>query len=164
MAIVAGVDPGRAVLGFCAIDTAARVLRVVALCSLRICGRTHEDLIENAGLKLEAQLRETGPSFVAIEDGYVGRDPRRALELGDCRGALIYVAKRYGAVVHRAQPSAARQIIGLRGRLEREVVNQEVIVRVQRRLNLPYAPKEDAANAAVMALWGAAQVGVPVPF
>jgi len=117
------------------------------------------DRIENLAVQLIELLEEDRPAIVAVEDGYVGRNPRTSLTIGMARGVAAFVAKSTtpSAEVHLVDPSAARKAIGVaRFGQSRGSAKAAVIVAVSRILCLTEsAPDEDEADAAACAIFAA---------
>jgi hypothetical protein len=87
---VLGIDPGLAACGYGVVEIEGR--RAVAVefgcwhtASTTPLGRRLAELFT----KVEAVISEQLPDAVAVEESFVGRDPRVALAVGQVRGAVL---------------------------------------------------------------------------
>lgn len=154
--VVAGIDPGTARAGFCALKVDGQDLELLVIESFKIFGATLEERLFNLDLRLTARLEGFRPGLVAVENGYVGRNPNTSLTIGMARGAAVAAVYRSGAIARLVQPREARAAIGISGKqLQRVEVKQQVLLAVSRILKPASAPDEDAADAAPLAVWAA---------
>lgn len=154
--VVAGIDPGTRRAGFCALRVNGQDLELLVIESFKILGQSIEERLFNLDLRLTARLEGFRPGLVAVENGYVGRNPNTSLTIGMARGAAITAAYRAGAIARTVSPREARAAVGISGKqLQRAEVKQQVLLAVTRLLRPVSAPDEDAADAAPLAVWAA---------
>ncbi len=167
--IVAGIDPGSRVTGFCALEVKGATMKVLRLEALRIIGRTKADKLAALEAGLSGALVHTRPSIVAVEAGYVGGwAPGRtasALMVAEFRGVALLIARSITPNVEEVSVGSARKAIGVKGG-HRDQAKLAVLRAVCWMLRLAHAPREDAADAAALAIWAANRVALlhAVPF
>ena len=148
---VLGIDPGTAVTGYGVVEQApGRVGRLVE------CGVIRTDPRQQMWNRLDALyggVRELiarhGPSAVAVETVFHGKNARSALTLGQTRGVILLAAAQAGVEIAEFAPAAVKRcVVGAGG-----AVKAQVGYMVQRLLGLarPPAPS-DAADGVALAL------------
>lgn len=153
--IVAGVDPGTRRAGFCALKVDGQDLELLALESFRIYGASIEERLFSLDTRLTAFLNGFRPGLVAVENGYVGRNPQTSLTVGAARGTAVTAAFRAGAIARFVQPAEARKAVGANSNAQRHEAKQRVRIAVAQILRPRSAPDEDAADAGALAIWAA---------
>ena len=154
----AGIDVGTRRAAYCSLSARGQNFDLWHMKSFAVKGDDILDRIENLAMQLIELLEEDRPAIVAVEDGYVGRNPRTSLTLGMARGVAAFTAKSStNAEVHLVDPGEARKAIGVaRFGQGRAAAKSAVIVAVSRILCLTAsAPDEDEADAAALAVWAA---------
>ncbi len=97
------------------------------------------------------------PTEMAVEDPFVGRDPRAAIALGPARAAARLAAAQSEIEVHHYTPAQVKQSVAGYGRSDKRQVQE--MVRLQ--LGLSQAPEPaDAADALAVAICHLAHRGV----
>ncbi len=144
-----GLDPGSRVTGWGMIVGDRRVAAVAGFGCLRpprTAGRPRAlaYLSEHLTDLLSAQR----PQVVVVETPFSALHLRAGLMLAETRGALLAVLGRWGGEVVEYEPARVKAAIVGYGRAEK----RQVAYIVQRRLQLPEAPPEDAADALALAL------------
>ncbi len=146
---VLGIDPGTRVLGYAVVEArGGGRFRYVE------CG-----VVRPAAADLAARLLEIvsdveeiidafGPTEMAIERAYAGRNAQSALKLGEARGALVVTARRRGLSVHEYAPAAVKRAVAGHGRASKQTIQQ----RVCWLCGLATPPQHDAADAVAVAL------------
>ncbi len=109
---VLGVDPGLAATGWCVVEPALPLPRLVACGTIRTAagGDPGVRLAAIAG-GLRAAIAEHGPAAAAIEEALVARSARSALRLGEARGAAMLAAAEAGLPVHEYLPMRVKQAV-----------------------------------------------------
>ena len=107
------------------------------------------------------------PTFVALETGFIPRgrsahkmNPYSILMLSEFRGVARYLTRKRKAEVVEVNPFQLRSGLGLNS----NATKGDIRVRISLYLRLKTAPKEDAADAAALALWAGEESRKPVPF
>ena len=98
--------------------------------------------------QLQALIDEQKPDVVVVETPFSARFLKAGLMLAETRGALLAVLGRWGGEVVEYEPARVKAAIVGYGRAEK----QQMVFVVQRRLQLPEPPQEDAADALALAL------------
>jgi crossover junction endodeoxyribonuclease RuvC len=148
---VLGLDPGTAVTGYGVVEPVpGHVGRLVE------CGVIRTDPRQQMWVRLDTVyggVRELiarhGPSAVAVETVFHGKNVRSALTLGQTRGVILLAAAQAGVEVAEFAPAAVKRcVVGAGG-----AVKAQVGYMVQRLLGLtrPPAPN-DAADGVALAL------------
>jgi crossover junction endodeoxyribonuclease RuvC len=148
---VLGIDPGTAVTGYGVVERAPG--RVGCLVE---CGVIRTDPRQQMSSRLDAVyggvcelIARHGPSAVAVETVFHGKNARSALMLGQTRGVILLAAAQAGVPVAEFAPAAVKRcVVGTGG-----AVKAQVGYMVQQLLHLtrPPAPS-DAADGVALAL------------
>jgi crossover junction endodeoxyribonuclease RuvC len=146
---VLGVDPGSRHCGWAIVDGDGPRLCRVAGGVLSPGAKT--PLPQRLGAlitDLEALFAQFTPAALAVEAGFVQKNPRTALVLGQARGLPIALAAARGIPVHEYAPALVkRRVIG-RGRADKYQVRHMTRILLQ----LPGIPPEDEADALAVAI------------
>lgn len=150
---VLGIDPGTAVTGYGVVERAGAPGRVGRLVE---CGVIRTDSSQHLATRLAALyegvqelIARHGPSAVAIETVFYGKNARSALTLGQARGVILLAAARAEVEIAEFAPAAVKHcVVGAGG-----AVKAQVGYMVQQLLGLtrPPAPS-DAADGVALAL------------
>lgn len=149
MAVVLGIDPGSRKTGFGVVR--AERGRASYLTSGIIRLPVDEPLGPRLGVLFEALnqiIDEFAPDELAIEQVFLARSPDAAIKLGQARGAAMVACVHRGMTVHEYAARQIKQAVVGTGAANKEQVQHMV----KTLLNLPAAPKEDAADALAAAL------------
>lgn len=154
--LVAGIDPGTKRIGLCILGVKGQELQPVDFRDLRVTGATLDARIHSISGLLREHLIPV--KLIAVEDGYVGDNERTSLVTAMARGVCVDVAHEFSRHVRRAQPSEARQSLGMlgAGNSQRAAVKQRVIRAIRLILNVPGGRRltDNEADAATLAVWG----------
>lgn len=147
---ILGIDPGSRVTGFGVIEQGSR--GAIPVCLLGGCVRlTAQDMPTRLG-KLFAQIQEIvkvfKPTELAIEQVFVHKNVRSALQLGQARGVAIAAVMATSIPVFEYAPRQIKQAIVGRGNADKSQVQHMIQVL----LNLNAKPQSDAADALAVAL------------
>lgn len=160
---VGAIDPGSRAAGWCVLAARGPSVELVAIETIRIAGEDLPARLEDLDKKLRRRMWPHHVRAIAVENGYVGENPKTSLIVGMARGVAIAAARVLTPDVRLIAPSTARLALGIRsGR--RADVKGEVVRRICLLFGLHRAPSEDAADAAACAYWLAQLVGQPTPF
>jgi crossover junction endodeoxyribonuclease RuvC len=96
-----------------------------------------------------ALLTRYSPSEVAVEEPFVGMNPRAALAVGQAQGVALMAAAALGVPVARYAPAAVKQAVTGHGRASKEQVQQALAMLLKS--DIASAP-EDATDALAVAL------------
>ncbi len=100
-------------------------------------------------------LREHRPAVCIIESLFYAQNYQTALIMGEARGACLVVVAEAGLPVYEMAPRRVKQAIVGYGAAQKSAVAKMV----QRALNLPELPPDDAADALALALAYAQEQG-----
>ena len=96
-----------------------------------------------------ALLTRYSPSEVAVEEPFVGMNPRAALAVGQAQGVALMAAASLGVPVARYAPAAVKQAVTGHGRASKDQVQQALAMLLKS--DIASAP-EDATDALAVAL------------
>ena len=148
---VLGIDPGTAVTGYGVVEPApGRVGRLVE------CGIIRTDSRQQIWSRLDALydgvselIARHGPSAVAVESVFHGKNARSALTLGHARGVILLAAARARVEIAEFAPAAVKRCVVGRG----GAMKAQVGYMVQQLLGLTRPPTpSDAADGVAVAL------------
>lgn len=147
---VLGIDPGTASCGFGLVEERdGRVRRVEAGCwktrpRERIELRLH---VIFEGITELIRIHE--PDAVAIEESYVGADPRIALSVGQARGAALVAAASAGVPCAEYAPARVKQSVCGYGRADKGQVQRMVRTILALQADPPSTHEADALAVAI---------------
>ncbi|MBL4636796.1 MAG: crossover junction endodeoxyribonuclease RuvC [Kofleriaceae bacterium] len=147
---VLGVDPGSRLCGYAVIDVDDH-----RQCSYVECGvlspergARAEARLGNIACWLTDVINELRPTIVALEDVFIGVNPRSALALAQARGTVLAVAGLSGLMVHSYAPTLVKQSVTGKGNAPKAQVAKMVAALV----GLRRLPQADAADALAVAI------------
>lgn len=147
---VLGIDPGTAACGFGVIVEQDGRLREVCHGVIKTpAGERPELRLRTIFEAVQALIQEHAPDTVAMEESFVGADPKTALSVGQARGAILVAAALAGLECTEHMPSRVKQTVAGHGRAGKAEVQRMV----QILLSLPKLPTPDhAADALAVAI------------
>jgi len=153
--VILGLDPGTASTGFGIVTAEGSRLRSVAFGCIHTDAHTPpEERLGAIARAVDALLVEHEPTAVAIEEVYVGGNPRTALAVGQARGAVMAMAGLRHLMVAEYSVSQIKTAVCGYGRADKKQV-QTMVGAV---LGLPKPPTpEHAADALAAAICHASQ-------
>ncbi len=147
--LIFGLDPGTHTTGYGIIKKQGS--RLIHVDNGLICAPRKAPLHERLGV-IQDQLRELldkfCPQIMSIEDVFVGKNARAALNLGHARGVALAAAAQAGINVVTFAPKLVKKTVAGTGRAEK----YQVQMMVKTLLGLPEIPAEDAADALALAI------------
>ena len=147
---VLGIDPGTAACGFGVVVEHDGRLREVCHGVVRTpAGQRPELRLRTIFEAVQALIAEHRPDTVAMEESFVGADPRTALMVGQARGAILVAAALAGLECTEHMPNRVKQTVAGHGHADKQQVQRMV----QILLSLPKPPTPDhAADALAVAI------------
>lgn len=146
---VLGLDPGSRVTGWgLLVGSRRRVESVQFGCLTPRRSESRAARLASLSDGLDEVLRLCEPGVVVVETPFTAKFPRSALALAESRGALLAVLGRWGGKVVEYEPARVKAAVVGNGRAEK----RQVCYVVQRLLELPTPPQEDAADALALAV------------
>jgi crossover junction endodeoxyribonuclease RuvC len=156
---VLGVDPGSRLCGYAVIDVLehreCRYLECGVLSPER--GGSAEARLGSIACWLTDVINELRPTVLAVEDVFLGVNPRSALALAQARGSVLAVAGLSGLVVHSYAPTLVKQSVTGRGNAPKLQVAKMASTLV----GLQKEPQADAADALAVAITHAMRFEAP---
>jgi crossover junction endodeoxyribonuclease RuvC len=149
---VVGIDPGSAACGYGVVDAdGSRVVAVDYGCWQTQADERIEVRLCQLYLALSALVEEYQPAAVAVEESFVGRDPRVALSVGQVRGALLVACATAGVDCVEYPPASVKQAVCAYGRAEKAQVQQmaKAILGLEATPTPPHAHAADALAVAI---------------
>lgn len=109
---VVGIDPGTAACGYGVVDERGRQVTPLA----HGCWRTPSASPLQVRLKqifdaVTKLIDEHRPDAVALEESFVGVDPRTALSVGQARGAVLVACARAGVPSSEYSPNRVKHMV-----------------------------------------------------
>jgi crossover junction endodeoxyribonuclease RuvC len=104
---------------------------------------------------IRSAIQQHQPTLCIIESLFYAQNYQTALIMGEARGASLVAAAEAGLEIYEMAPRRVKQAIVGYGAAQKHAVAKMV----QRVLNLPEAPPEDAADALALALAYAQEQG-----
>jgi crossover junction endodeoxyribonuclease RuvC len=149
---ILGIDPGLQTTGFGVIEAVGNnQLHYVASGTISTMKESRGDLPARIGVLFEGVsevVRTYAPDVAALEIVFVNVNPQSTLLLGQARGACL------SALVHAKRPVAEYTALQMKKAItgHGRAAKHQVQAMVQRLLQLPRAPNQDAADALGLAI------------
>ena len=122
---VIGIDPGLAACGYGVIHVKKHKVRAVEFgCWQTASDERIEVRLCELYLAVSALVGAYRPDAVAVEESFVGRDPRVALSVGQVRGAILLACATAGVPCVECPPASVKQAVCNYGRAEKAQVQQ----------------------------------------
>ena len=143
-----GIDPGTAQTGFGAVAVTGSRLRALehGVITTKAADPIAERLAEISN-HVAGLIDRIGPDAVALEDLYVGKNPRTILSVGQARGAILAACGRAGVEACGYAPAEIKTSVCGYGRADKN----QVMRMVTAMLSLDQAPASDHAADALAA-------------
>ena len=110
---ILGIDPGTKLCGFAIIDCAEHgnpALVMAGAIKLQAQQNIHTRLA-NLAVEIAALIEQYHPVEMAIEDQYVGANPRGCLKLAGAKEVVIIVAKQHDMEVQEYSPTMVKKAV-----------------------------------------------------
>ena len=148
---ILGIDPGLRTTGFGVLDAEGAQLRYVASGVIQTTAASQGDLPARLKLLFDG-IRELAaryqPEAASVEIVFVNVNPQATLLLGQARGACVTALVSCGLPVAEYTALQMKQAVAGHGK----AAKAQVQAMVQRLLQLPAAPRPDAADALGLAI------------
>ena len=145
-----GIDPGIAVTGYGVVEEESRKLVLIGWGTINTSSQL--DFSQRLGRLFQGVndlIKNYKPEAVAVEEPFLARNVRMALNVGQARGVAILAGVNAGLGVASYTPLQVKQAVVGYGRAEKEQV-QEMVKRL---LNVKEVPRPDhAADALGLAI------------
>jgi len=148
MAIILGIDPGSRKTGFGIIDQQGDKFQYVTSGVIRLSEKYLPQRLKIIFDNMSEIIDTYGPTQMAIEQVFMGKNAGSALKLGQARGAAIVAAVNLDLPVSEYSALQIKQAVVGTGAADKEQVQHMVKLL----LRLPAKPQEDAADALACAL------------
>lgn len=147
---VLGIDPGTASCGYGVIVEQDGRLREICHGVIKTpAGQRMELRLKTIFDTVRALIEEHRPDTVAMEESFVGADPKTALMVGQARGAILVATALAGLECTEHMPNRVKQTVAGHGHAGKAEVQRMV----QILLSLPKPPTPDhAADALAVAI------------
>lgn len=148
---ILGIDPGLQTTGFGVIDVQGHALEYVASGTITTTHLDRGDLPARLKVLFDGigELRTRyQPDAAAIEIVFVNVNPQSTLLLGQARGACVTALVTANLAIAEYTPMQMKQAVAGTGK----AAKKQVQLMVQRLLQLPALPGEDAADALGLAI------------
>jgi crossover junction endodeoxyribonuclease RuvC len=143
---VLGIDPGMAAWGFGVVEREGQAVALVEHGWLRTASRERVELrLKQIHDGVSELLVRFEPRSVALEDSYVGVDPRTALAVGQARGAVLVACAGAGVACVEYPPATIKKAVCGYGRADKAQVQRMV----RAILRLEEEPRPDHASDAL---------------
>jgi crossover junction endodeoxyribonuclease RuvC len=148
--ILLGIDPGTAETGYGVIAVQGSSLRAVDHGVITTpAGQPLELRLTHIFAEVSGLIAQHEPDSVALEDLFVGGNPRTILSVGHARGAVLTACGRAGVTATGYPPAAVKMTVCGFGRADKAQVQRMVVASL--RLDRPPA-SDHAADALAVAV------------
>jgi crossover junction endodeoxyribonuclease RuvC len=154
---IIGIDPGFAIIGYGILDYECNKFKVVTYGAIET---SNKDTIDKRLLQLSVRLEELillyKPDVLTVEELFINKNIKTAINVGQGRGVIIVTAAKFGLEVFEYTPLQVKQGVTGYGRAEKSQIQQMV----KTILNLPQIPKpDDVADALAISICHAHSFG-----
>ncbi len=147
---VLGIDPGLNKTGYAIIKKEEGGEYILLKSGIfRVKSKNFEDKIFEISKNIENLLKENILTLLVIEDIFRGLNIKSALKSAHLKGAIIFLAKKYGLEIKVVAPTEVKIIITGYGRADKEQIKRNLKNFIK---NLPKYLKEDESDAIAIAL------------
>ncbi len=156
--IVAGLDPGAQLFGFCFLEVRARDFCLVEMGHINLAHDGEFLRLAKIRQVIAEKIRQHQPKRIGVERGFIDWREKReqmmetVLVLAEARGVALEVAAASGAIVDKPAVQTIRKWVCMGGRGGR-ADKIEVQMDVCRTLGLKLCPTGDEADAAAVAIY-----------
>ena len=147
---VIGVDPGYDRLGVAVMEKDSGKERLIfSTCILTDKKAALPERIGEAGAQFRSIISEHRPDQVAIETLFFNKNQKTAVAVAEARGAIIFLAREYGAIVKEFGPAEVKVAVTGYGKSDKTAVTDML-----RRLvpNIPLKAMDDEYDAIAVAV------------
>jgi crossover junction endodeoxyribonuclease RuvC len=147
---VIGVDPGYDRLGVAVMEKDGGKERLIfSTCILTDKKAALPERIGEAGAQFRSIISEHRPDQVAIETLFFNKNQKTAVAVAEARGAIIFLAREYGAAVKEFGPAEVKVAVTGYGKSDKTAVTDML-----RRLvpNIPLKAMDDEYDAIAVAV------------
>ncbi|MFB3077795.1 MAG: crossover junction endodeoxyribonuclease RuvC [Lysobacterales bacterium] len=148
MALILGIDPGSQKTGFGIISHQGSRSEYVTSGIIRLPRIELPERLKIIFDSVSEIVEQYCPQELAIEEVFMARDAKAAIKLGQARGAAIVACVNKSLPVYEYSAKSIKKAVVGTGNADK----QQVQHMVKALLQLPAAPKEDAADALAAAL------------
>lgn len=147
---VLGIDPGIAVTGYGVVEEEKRTLILIGWGTINTSSRLpFSQRLGQLFQRVNDLIKDYKPEALAVEEPFLAKNARMALNIGQVRGAAILAGVNADLEVASYTPLQIKQAVVGYGRAEKEQV-QEMVKRL---LNVEEVPRPDhAADALGLAI------------
>lgn len=148
--VILGIDPGLATVGYGVISAEGTVFRPLEYGA--VITKPHallEKRIRQIYDDVSAILKRHRPDVVAVEELFFNKNVKTAIDVAQCRGAVLLAAEQAGVDIYEYTPLQIKQNLVGYGRAEKG----QVMYMTKLLLNLDEVPKpDDTADALAIAI------------
>lgn len=146
---VLGVDPGTLKMGYGVLEVRGDSVHVIDYGVLKAsASMTLEQRLGHLFQVFLERLTIWQPTSIAVEEPFVGQNPRTSLSIGRAQTVVLLAAQQMGIPVQRLTPAEVKASLTNYGRGSKEQVQQ--MVKLVLTISAPLPP--DAADALAVAL------------
>ena len=148
--VILGIDPGLAIVGWGALQTAGSSLRVLGYGCIRTPAHTPvEKRLAAIYSDMNTLLSTFKPDALSIEELFWNTNQTTGIQVAEARGVILTAAEQHGVAVNEYTPLQVKQAVVGYGRAEKK----QVIAMVTSLLGLKKQPSpDDTADALAMAI------------
>lgn len=154
---ILGIDPGSRRTGYAVIERSGSNLVSHVYGTFVLGGGPFAERLLCLFNDLNRIIEEHQPSHFAVEGIFHAKHAGSALKLGHARGVVLLAAALHGLPIHEYAPRAVKRSVTSSGAAQKGQVQRMV----KMLLKLPEEPKEDAADAAAVAICCAFELKEP---
>ena len=148
MNIILGIDPGSRITGYGVIVKRGQSYECLSEGCIVMADLLWPERLAKIFKEIHQVVKQFRPQVFAVEQVFMHRNANAALKLGQARGAAIAAAATEHIPMAEYSARQVKQAVVGYGAAEKDQV-QHMVTRL---LNLPKAPKKDAADALAVAL------------
>ena len=152
--IIAGIDPGTAIVGWGIVDTGPTHNLSKAVCLGYGCITTDKSMSDSKRLVaiangLEKILKDYKPELISVEKLFFAHNQTTVMTVSQARGVILLVAEQLGIELMEFTPLQVKQSLTGYGKAEKAQIQKMIALL----LHLSEIPKpDDAADALAIAL------------
>ena len=153
--VILGIDPGYERCGVAVLEKAESEALKYSTCLQTSTKLPHPERLLAIGTEVESLITAWRPTHLALEKLFVTTNQETAMQVGEVRGVLLYLAAKHQLTVAEFSPPEIKQTVTGHGSADK----QQIAAMVRRLVTLLHEPKyDDEFDAIAVALTTAARL------
>lgn len=152
--LILGVDPGSTITGYAVIEKNSGI-KVLSMGIIKLSSyKDHQTKLREIFFRIQDVIERFGPTHMAIEAPFYGKNPQSMLKLGRAQGVAIAAASAMDLEIQEFSPKRIKQSVTGNGNASKEKVAGMLALILKQDLDQATLDATDALAAAVCMAMG----------